>query len=697
MDFTFLLKFLIAVPKIAIVVLIFSILVIAHEFGHFILAKASGMRVDEFAIGFGKRLFAWKRGETLYTVNLIPIGGYNKIYGMDVEEELPDSGDGEQGKDKAVSTDEEITDTDEATEKKGPLYQPPDYSVAPKDDPRAFVNRPLYQRFGVIVAGPVANILVAILVVFLMGISIGFPAAEIGDVIPGGPASDAGLLPGDIITHMDGVRLSSTADLQRTIAYSGSQPIELRGWRGEETFDLTVIPQPIRLVDSWLSRVGFTYLADGSVLSVIPDTPAQSTGLQPGDLILEVNGIRFPSQDLNVDDQGGSLGLRIFRDYEFIDLEISYTASEIVTDQYSYFGYLVNADQVVTWVLTSGIAAEAGLEIGDRIVGGVVETYVDTYEGENTGGPKPTTLEYERDGRIRSARLKPDPLFSRIEVFMDNATLPVLSNLPFDHPLALAGLQNGDEITSVNGVPTPNGITAFLELEKVLTDTSDIVPFSEVDTNAFLSLAERELDSNDISGLMERNAQLIAFAHMLIENGKKLTIVALSDEGEKIVTLPILTEYSMDELLDFFNGIHYKTRYYSTDPVSSMVAGVRKSQEISQFIFMAIGMLINGDASISDLAGPVGIVNITYQAATNGLVDLINIMVLLSVNLAIFNLLPFPALDGGRILFMIPELFLRRPVVTVRIENMIHILGFLLLIIFALFVTYHDIARLFAG
>ena len=108
-------------------------------------------------------------------------------------------------------------------------------------------------------------------------------------------------------------------------------------------------------------------------------------------------------------------------------------------------------------------------------------------------------------------------------------------------------------------------------------------------------------------------------------------------------------------------------------------------------------MLITGEASIDELAGPVGIATITYEAASNGLVDLINIMVLLSVNLAIFNLLPFPALDGGRILFMIPELILRRQVVTVRVENIIHIAGFLLLILFALFITYNDVARLIFG
>ena len=69
------------------VMVAFGLLVTVHEFGHFILAKASGMRVDEFAIGFGKALFSFRRGETLYSIRIIPLGGYNRIYGMEIDEE----------------------------------------------------------------------------------------------------------------------------------------------------------------------------------------------------------------------------------------------------------------------------------------------------------------------------------------------------------------------------------------------------------------------------------------------------------------------------------------------------------------------------------------------------------------------------------------------------------------------------------
>jgi membrane-associated protease RseP (regulator of RpoE activity) len=639
--------------RLAEVVLIFSILVIGHEYGHFLIARACGMRVDEFAIGFGKRLFSWKRGETTWSINLVPIGGYNKIYGMDLEDEEEANAKGKDEKSKA------------------PKAAPQDYSIAPRDDPRAFVNRPLYQRFFVALAGSVANIVIAVLVVFLMGITIGFPAAELGGVIPGGPADTAGLMSGDIITRLNGVRLSSTADLHNAIRFSNGSALRVSGMRGTESFNATVIPQSIRLVDTHFCRLGFVYLNDGTVIYTRPDSPAERADLQPGDIILYVDGIPFPSHRLEIEEGNGVLGLRVYRGYHRISVDIEYFDNEIIRDNYSTFGFFFNDQMVITAVIEGGIADEGGLEPGDEIVEASTQTWEGTglpevpagqymSEGDEVlegpvepgqiapyPGPEPvraTTFKYRRNGDIYHTRLDPDPGFSRIEVYMDDASLPILTGLPVNHRLAQAGMKSGDEILSIEGAPTPNGITAFLEFEKHI--------------------------------------------------GESVTVVALSNGEERVFTIPIPPEENSEELQAFFGGLRFKTRYFSSDPVGSFIAGTDKSVEITRLIFMTIGMLISGQANLNDLAGPVGIAAITYQAASNGLVDLINIMVLLSVNLAIFNLLPFPALDGGRILFMAFEAILRRPVVNVRVENLIHIAGFLLLLLLALVVAYNDIARL---
>ncbi len=149
-------------------ILVLFILVLVHELGHFIVAKKTGMRVDEFGIGFPPKLFGIKRGETTYTLNAVPLGGFVKIYGED--------GSGEEGVDRN----------------------------------RAFGSRPLWAQALVLVAGVTANILLAWLLftaAFTMGMkttvdeSTAGPGAKLTvlSVIADSPAFEAGIRPGDVI------------------------------------------------------------------------------------------------------------------------------------------------------------------------------------------------------------------------------------------------------------------------------------------------------------------------------------------------------------------------------------------------------------------------------------------------------------------------------------------------------------------
>jgi regulator of sigma E protease len=109
---------------------------------------------------------------------------------------------------------------------------------------------------------------------------------------------------------------------------------------------------------------------------------------------------------------------------------------------------------------------------------------------------------------------------------------------------------------------------------------------------------------------------------------------------------------------------------------------------------MMIGNLFQGQSVGGDFAGPVGIANITGQAARLGFAYLLQFTALLSLNLAIINILPFPALDGGRILFLLVEKIKGKPVRR-DVEAIIHNIGFILLITLIVFITYKDIVKLF--
>ena len=115
-----------------------------------------------------------------------------------------------------------------------------------------------------------------------------------------------------------------------------------------------------------------------------------------------------------------------------------------------------------------------------------------------------------------------------------------------------------------------------------------------------------------------------------------------------------------------------------------------------KLVFVSIGMLFNGTASVSDLSGPVGVVSAMSTAASTGLYDLVFLAGFLAVNIGVMNLLPIPALDGGRLLFVLIELIRRKPVNPER-EGVVHFLGFVLLIGLMLFATWNDICRIFTG
>lgn len=113
-----------------------------------------------------------------------------------------------------------------------------------------------------------------------------------------------------------------------------------------------------------------------------------------------------------------------------------------------------------------------------------------------------------------------------------------------------------------------------------------------------------------------------------------------------------------------------------------------------KMVVESFGMLITGQVPVSDMAGPVGIVKEIGSAAKTGILNVLNLAALLSINLGVANLLPIPALDGGRILFLLVEIIRRKPLKAEH-EGMIHFIGFALLMMLMVFVTYSDIMRLF--
>ena len=183
-------------------IFVFGILVTVHEFGHFITAKLTGMKVEEFSIGFGPNIYQQQEGETLYSLRMLPLGGYNKIAGMD-----PDD---------------------------------------PEDPEHGFNSKPVTSRMLVILAGSLMNILLPVVIFFGLFLAFGMDVPEnkpvLGQIIEGYPAEQSGLKEGDRILSINGKPVHEWLDIRKNIADSGMQPIPFEIQRDTEKLTITVTP-----------------------------------------------------------------------------------------------------------------------------------------------------------------------------------------------------------------------------------------------------------------------------------------------------------------------------------------------------------------------------------------------------------------------------------------------------------------------
>ena len=205
-----------------LVVVGFAALIILHEFGHFIVAKATGMRVERFFLFFPPKLVSVKRGETEYGIGMIPLGGFVKITGMNPEELEPrddpvESNFGRSG----LETEDAGRDTPqgllERVEASGQDPSEQEEKLSPEVLKRAYYNQPVWKRIVVIAAGPAMNILIAFVILFFLAFSLNQitgPGLKIADLTGDSPAKTV-LQPGDKVVSIDGQTLDNFNGTER--------------------------------------------------------------------------------------------------------------------------------------------------------------------------------------------------------------------------------------------------------------------------------------------------------------------------------------------------------------------------------------------------------------------------------------------------------------------------------------------------
>lgn len=217
-------------------IVVLGVLIFFHELGHFLVARLFGVGVEKFSLGFGPRLAGRKIGLTDYRLSMIPLGGYVKMVGED-----------------------------------------PDAELDPAQIPLSFTHKSVWQRILIVAAGPLFNLLLALLIFYFIFLFSGMFVlqAEVGSVESGSPAAQSGLQEGDRIAAIGDTEVESWDGMAELISGSRGQPLELNIQRGETVFSVTVAPElktATNLFGEPVERyvIGITASGDGYFQSLGP-------------------------------------------------------------------------------------------------------------------------------------------------------------------------------------------------------------------------------------------------------------------------------------------------------------------------------------------------------------------------------------------------------------------------------------------
>lgn len=254
-------------PDILIVILavifVLGIAINIHEFGHFIVAKLFGMRVEAYSFfGLGPRIWGFKYGNTDYRISAIPLGAYVKLYG------------------------DEATSSLEGGESVG----------EPVPESELYELRPRWQKFLVMLGGPFMNIILALAIPFGAALIYGIPsmpAPVVGVVTEGGAAQKAGIQVGDRITAFNGVEDPTWENIHDESMISPDKEMPLKIDRGGKQLSMTITPEKQMVDGNTIGEIGLkpdVGVEPVVAASLIPGEPAEKSGLLVGDRVLAFNG-----------------------------------------------------------------------------------------------------------------------------------------------------------------------------------------------------------------------------------------------------------------------------------------------------------------------------------------------------------------------------------------------------------------------
>lgn len=695
-----------------------TIIIFIHEAGHFLAAKLVGIRVERFSLGFDPplrgrnlRLLSFRRGETEYVVGLIPFGGYVKLAG----EAVPDSRS--------------------------------DRTPAPDE----LLAKPAGARALVFVAGSAMNILSGFLffmVAFTLGVS--FTGPEIGTVLPGSPAWEAGIRPGDTVLAVEGEPVDDFMEMKIAVALAErGAPLKVRvsrpGPDAAEDAAGEIVVREVTVVPRW-NEQGFNEVgvspAVSDIAEAIPDgSPLHVAGLRTGDRIVgaEIAGEEIPPVSFSVltDVLGSyvrmrpSSPFRLHIERDGVRTWISVTPGEPARDRPSLpqIGVLQGSGNVVRGIRPDSAAA-AVLRVHDRLVAvdgapvaevnGLIA--IETWKGVD--GKLSLTIRAPSGEERTTVVPRLDLLLWSLDgqVHWGHHALTVGSLRP-ESPLAVAGIQIGDAIVDLGGTSCfdlddlneilraredreievgviREGRSRTLRIPRAALEALDGVTWASMPPLAAVLEGGPAAKAGMTPGsrIVRAGGDPVDSWEDLLRRvtaagaGAELSVAWVEPGGtERQGTLAVGVARTDPPTLP----VRYVERTIQANPLAAVSLGAHRTVLISKQVFLTLRGLLRRDVSARNLAGPVGIIHQFTIVLEHGPVSLLLYwLALISVNLGLLNLLPFPILDGGHILFLAIEKIKGSPV-DIRIQEWAVNIAFFLILFLAVFVTFNDVKRLF--
>lgn len=511
--------------------------------------------------------------------------------------------------------------------------------------------------------GVLMNALLALVVfplVFFTGVE--FPAPIVGNVQPGSPAWEAGLAPGDRVLAVGGKAIPSFDTLHIEVALSGGRPTELT-LQGPDETQRKVTVQPRWNARDGLWELGVGIAADPTkpaVVHLLGKSPLADAGVASGDELLAIDGKSVTPEAALAALQQTEREVRLQLRRQGSTLEVPFRPE---AQQVPRIGVAQSATFVAG--LRQGVPAidRLGLRRDDQVLAVDGRPFVgDVLPNGDAASLSLLVLRGLQPLQLTTP-LEPGERAALAAAIVFRAGPRLLLKPTEDSPAATAGLAPGDLLLAIDDQPVA-------DFEDLRTRIAEAGPRPQRFTIARLGdttgLGPSAVDP--VHGDLPRPTRLDLTITPRLESIADPNVLVVGTERSELVQAETFGQ--------------------------AVALGTARSLDLVKQIYLTLKRMVTGQVAAKNLGGIIRISQVSYQAAKKGFVWFLYLMAMLSVNLAVVNLLPVPVLDGGHLLFLLIEKVKGSPV-SARVHGYSQVLGLVFVLMLVLFVTYNDILQLF--